>query len=89
LCLAARTNNLMVFGLVRSGTDSAQLGLEGAHHGMVAVSPTPRADGDPNPLFSKKDGESDVAKHEAMALEAAEVLSTSGIIYVKEHHAGI
>jgi hypothetical protein len=79
----------MVFGLVRSSTNSAQLGLEGAHHGMVAISPTPRADGDPNPLFGRKDGESNVAKHEAAALEAAEVLSTSGVIYVGEHHAGV
>jgi hypothetical protein len=56
---------------------------------MVAVSPTPRADGDPNLLFGRKDGESNVAEHEAAALEAAEVLSTLGIIYVEEHHAGV
>jgi hypothetical protein len=73
----------MVFGLMRSSTNSAQLGLEGAHHGTVAVSPTPRADGDPNLLFSRQDGESNVAEHEAVALAAVEVLSTSGIVYVK------
>jgi hypothetical protein len=56
----------MMFGLVRSGTDSTQLGLEGAHHGMV--------------------GESDVAKHEAMALE---VLATLRIVNVEKHHAGV
>jgi hypothetical protein len=78
-----------VFGLVSSGTNCAQLGLEEAYRGMVAVSPTPRADGDPNPLFSRLDGESDVAKHEAMALEALEVMATSRIINVKEHCAGV
>jgi hypothetical protein len=89
LCLAACTKNVMVFGLVRSGTDSTQLGLEGAHCGMVAIPPTPRADGDSNPLLSGKDSEGNVAKHEAAALEAVEVLSTSGIIDVEEHHAGV
>jgi hypothetical protein len=56
---------------------------------MVAVSPTPRADGDSNLLFSRKDGESDVAEHEAMALEATEVLATLGLVYVEEHCAGV
>jgi hypothetical protein len=79
----------MVFGLVKSGTNSAQLGLEGAHCGMVAIPPTPRADGDSNLLFGGKDSESNVAKHEAAALEAAEVLSTLGIINVEEHHTGV
>jgi hypothetical protein len=79
----------MMFRLVRSSTDSTRLGLEGAHRDTVAVSPTPSADGNPNPLFSRKDGESDVAKHEAMALEAVEVLSTSRIVYVEEHCAGV
>jgi hypothetical protein len=79
-----------MFGLVRSGTDGAQLGLEGAHCGMVAVSPTPRgADGDPNPLFSRLDGESNVAEHEATALEASEVMTTSRIVNVEKHHAGV
>jgi hypothetical protein len=71
--------------LVRSGTDGAQLGLEGAHQGMVAVSPTPRADGDPNPPFGRLDGESNVAKHEAAALKASEVTTTLRIINVEEH----
>jgi hypothetical protein len=78
-----------MFGLVRSGTNSTQLGFEGAHRGTVAVSPAPRADGDPNLLFSRKDGESDVTEHEVMALEAAEALATSGIVYAKKHHAGV
>jgi hypothetical protein len=30
-----------------------------------------------------------MAEHEAVTLEAAEVLSTLGIIKVKEHHAGV
>jgi hypothetical protein len=55
----------------------------------VAVSPTPRADGDPNLLFGRKDGEGNVAEHEAVDLEAVEALSTSGIIYVEEHCAGV
>jgi hypothetical protein len=55
-----------MFGLVRSGTDGAQLGLEGAHCGTVAVSPTARVDGDPHLLFSRLDGESNVAEHEAV-----------------------
>jgi hypothetical protein len=78
-----------MFGLVRSCTDCAQLGLEGAYQGTVAVSPTPRADGDPNPLLSRLDGESDVAEHEAMALEALEVMTTSRIVNVEEHCAGV
>jgi hypothetical protein len=78
-----------MFGLVRSSTDCAQLGLEGAYRGTVAVSPTPRADGDPNLLFSRLDGESDVAKHEAAALEALEVMSTSRVINVEEHCAHV
>jgi hypothetical protein len=78
-----------MFGLVRSGTDCTQLGLKGAYQGTVAVSPTPRADGDPNLLFSRLDGESDVAEHEAVALEASEVMATSRVIYVEEHHAGV
>jgi hypothetical protein len=49
LCFAARTKDLVMSGLVGSGTDGAQLGLEGAHRGMVAVSPTPRPEWDPNP----------------------------------------
>jgi hypothetical protein len=89
LCLAACTKNAMVFGLVRSGTDSTQLGLEGAHHSTVAIPPTPRADGDSNLLFSRKDSEGNVVEHEAVALEAVEVLSTSGIVDVKEHCAGV
>jgi hypothetical protein len=89
LCLAAHTKDSMMFRLVRSGTDSTQLGLEGAHCGTVAVSSTPRADGDTNLLFGRKDGESDVAEHEAMALKATEVLATLRIVYVKEHHAGV
>jgi hypothetical protein len=89
LCFAACTKDLMMFGLVGSSTDGAQLGLEGAHCGTVAISPTPRADGDPNPLFSRLDGESNVAEHEAMALEASEVLSTLKIVNVKEHCAGV
>jgi hypothetical protein len=78
-----------MFGLVRSGTDCAQLGLEGAYRGTVAVSPTPRADGDPDPLFSRLDGESDVTEHEAAALKASEVMTTSRVINVKEHCAGV
>jgi hypothetical protein len=78
-----------MFGLVRSGTNCAQLGLEGAYWGPVAVSPTPRADGDPNLLFRRLDGESDVAEHEATALEASEVITTLRIINVKEHCAGV
>jgi hypothetical protein len=70
LRFTAHTKDLVVFGLVRSGTDCTQLGLEGAYQGMVAVSPTPRADGDPNPVFSRLDGESDVVEREAAALEA-------------------
>jgi hypothetical protein len=66
-------------GLVRSGID----GLEGAHRGTVAVSPTPVADGDPNPLFSRLDGESNVAEHEATALEASEVMTTSRVVNVE------
>jgi hypothetical protein len=85
LCFAACTKDSVMFGLVGSGTDGAQLGLEGAHHGTVAVSPAPRADGDPNPLFSRLDGESNVAKHEAMALEALEVMTTLRIVNVEEH----
>jgi hypothetical protein len=78
-----------MFRLVRSGTDGAQLGLEGAYWGTVAVSPTPRADGDSNPLFSRLDGESNVAEHEATALEALEVMTTLRIVNVKEHCAGV
>jgi hypothetical protein len=78
-----------MFGLVRPGTDCAQLGLEGAYWGTVAVSPMPRADGDPNLLFSRLDCESDVAEHEATALEALEVMTTSRIVNVKEHHTGV
>jgi hypothetical protein len=78
-----------MIGLVGSGTDSAQLGLEGAHCGTVAVYPTPRADGDPNPLFSRLDGESNVAKHEAMALKASQVMPTLRIVNVKKHCAGV
>jgi hypothetical protein len=72
-----------------SGTDGTQLGLEGAHCGTVAVSPTPRADADPNLLFSRLDGESNVAEHEAVALEALEVMTTSRIVNVEEHCAGV
>jgi hypothetical protein len=78
-----------MFRLVRSGTDCTQLGLEGANRGTVAISPTPRADGDPNPLFSRLDGGSDVAKHEAAALKASEVMTTSRGINVEEHRAGV
>jgi hypothetical protein len=42
-----------------------------------------------NPLFSRLDGESDVAEHEATALEASEVMTTSRIINVEKHHAGV
>jgi hypothetical protein len=89
LCLAACTKGTMVFRLVRSGTNCTQLGFEGAHHSMVAIPPTPRADGDSNPLLGRKDSESNVAEHKAVALEAAEALSTSGIVNVKQHHAGV
>jgi hypothetical protein len=89
LRFTARTKDSVMFGLVRSGTNCAQLGLEGAYRGTVAISPTPWADGDPNPLFSRLDGESDVAEHEAMALEALEVMTTSRIVNVEEHHAGV
>jgi hypothetical protein len=78
-----------MFRLVRSCTNCSQLGLEGAYWGTVAVSPTPRADGDPNLLLGRLDGESDVAKHEAMAFEASEVMTTSRVINVKEHCAGV
>jgi hypothetical protein len=78
-----------MFGLVRSCTNCAQLGFEGAYRGTVAVSPTPRADGDPNPLLSRLDGKSDVAEHEAMALEASEVMTTSRIVNDEEHCAGV
>jgi hypothetical protein len=83
LRFAACTKDSVVFGLVGYGTDGAPLGLEGAHCGTVAVSPTPRADGDPNPLFSRLDGESNVAEHEATALEASEVMTTSRIVNVE------
>jgi hypothetical protein len=89
LHFTACTKDSVMFGLVRSSTDCAQLGLEGAYWGTVAVSPTPRADGDPNPLFSRLDGESDVADHEAAALEASEVMTTSRVVNVEEHHAGV
>jgi hypothetical protein len=78
-----------MFGLVRSCTNCAQLGLKGAYRGTVAVSPTPRADGDPNPLLSRLDGKSNVAKHEATALEALEVMTTSRVVNVKEHRTGV
>jgi hypothetical protein len=55
----------------------------------VAIPPTPRADGDSDLLFGRKDNESDVAEHKAAALEAVEALSTSGIVNVKEHCAGV
>jgi hypothetical protein len=74
-----------MFGLVGSGTDGTQLGLEGAHWGTVAVSPTPRADGDPSPLLSRLDGENNVAEHEATALKASEVMATSRIVNVEKH----
>jgi hypothetical protein len=89
LHFTARTKDLVVFGLVRSGTDSTQLSLEGAYQGTVAISPTPRADGDSNPLFSRLDGESDVAEHEAMALEASEVVTTLRIVNVEKHCTGV
>jgi hypothetical protein len=76
LCLTACSKDVVVFGLVRSSTNSAQLGFEGAHHGTMAIPPTPGADGDSNPHFSREDGEGDVAKHKATALEAAEALAT-------------
>jgi hypothetical protein len=78
-----------MFGLVRSCTNCAQLGFEGAYRGTVAVSPTPGADGDPNPLVSRLDGESDVAEHEATALEASEVMTTLRVVNVEEHCAGV
>jgi hypothetical protein len=78
-----------MFGLVRSCTNCAQLGLEGAYQGTVAVSPTPRADGDPNPLLSRLDGESNVAEHEATVLEASEVMTTSRVVNVEEHRTGV
>jgi hypothetical protein len=71
------------------GTDGTQLGLEGAHCGTVAIPPTPRAEWDSNSLFGGKDSKSNVAKHGAVALEAAEVLSTLGIVNVEEHHTGV
>jgi hypothetical protein len=89
LCLAAHAKNMMVFGPVRSGTNCTQLGLEGAHCSMVAIPPTPRADGDSNLLFGRKDSEGNVAKHEAVALEAVEVWSTLGIVYIKKYCAGV
>jgi hypothetical protein len=78
-----------MFGLVRSSTGGAQLGLEGAHRGTVAISPTPRADGDPNLLKSRLDGESNVAKHEAAALKASEVMITLRIVNVEECCASV
>jgi hypothetical protein len=56
---------------------------------MVATPPTPRADGDSDPLFSRKDSKGFVTEHKAPALEAAEVLTTSGIVNIIEHHAGV
>jgi hypothetical protein len=79
----------MVLGLVRSSTNGTQLGLEGARHGTMAIPPTPRADGDSNSLFGGKDSKGNVTEHEATALEAAEVLATSGIINVEEHCTGV
>jgi hypothetical protein len=55
----------------------------------VAIPPAPGADGDSNLLLSREDGEGNVAKHKATALEAVEVLATLGIVNVKEHHAGV
>jgi hypothetical protein len=55
----------------------------------VAIPPAPGADGDSNPLFSREDGEVNVAKHKAMALKAAEALTTLGIVNIEEHHAGV
>jgi hypothetical protein len=89
LCFAARTKDSVMIRLVGSGTDGAQPVLEWAHHGTVAVSPTPRADGGSNPLFSRLDGESDVAEHEATALEALEVMTTLRIVNVKKHCTGV
>jgi hypothetical protein len=89
LHFTAHTKDSVMCGLVRSGTDGTQLGFEGAYRGTVAISPTPRADGDSDLLFSRLDGESDVAKHKATALEASEVMTTSRIINVEEHCAGV
>jgi hypothetical protein len=89
LCLAARTKDSVMFRLVRSCTDCAQLGFEGAYRGTVAISPTPRADGDPNPLLRRLDGESDVAEHEATALKASEVMATLRIVNVEDHRTGV
>jgi hypothetical protein len=41
LCLTAHSKDVVVFGLVRSSTNSAQLGFEGADHGTVAMPPAP------------------------------------------------
>jgi hypothetical protein len=49
----------------------------------------PRADGDSYLLLGRKDAESNVAEHEAVALEAVEVLSTLGIVDVKKHCTGV
>jgi hypothetical protein len=89
LCLTAHSKDMVVCGLVRSSTDITQLGFEGAHHGTVAIPPTPGADRDFNLLFSREDGEGNVAEHKATALEAVEVLATLGIVNVKEHCAGV
>lgn len=74
-----------MLSLVRTSTVSAALGLEGAHYRAVAEPPTPNADRDAYPLLSRQDGESLVAEHKAAALEAAEVLTTLGVIDVEEY----
>jgi hypothetical protein len=55
----------------------------------MAIPPTPRADGDSNSVFSGKDNKDNLTKHEAMALEAAEVFATLGIINVEKHSTGV
>jgi hypothetical protein len=89
LHFAAHTKDVMMLRLMGSSTYSTQLGFKGAHHGMVAIPPTPRADGDTDLLLCRKDGEGFVTKHKAPALEAAEALTITGVVDIKEHCTGV
>lgn len=80
---------MMVLGLVGARAVGTQLGLEGAHRRAVTVSPTPRADGDPDALVGSEERELLMAEHEVSAIKGAEVFATSRIIDIEVHRAGV
>lgn len=79
----------MVLGLVGTGAVSTELDPKGTHRRAVAISPTPRADGDPDARSRSEECEFSPAEHKAVALEAAEVFTAAGVIDVEEHRTGV